>query len=443
MAIVRWTAHNPILGTRQLAKVAPPPKSVTLAEWREEIKSHFPEYVSAAEACLSVVCQLLVQDVRNPFPLILVDRASSGKTVILNFFADIEEITFALDQFTPASFVTHIAGKTKKQLAEIDLMNVIKLKTLIVREMGTIFGENDDNLRQKISLLTRIFDGEGLKDWSGVYGKRGYSGDYNFMFLGATTPLPLRVWKLMTQFGHRFQFLSVGTKRKGVKELLAIRAGENYKVKEIKCRKMTEMLLRTLWTENKEAITWDKDKDDPKAMEWIAELAVFVAGFRGDIIAFEEWTETGKDISTSAPNLEDTPRLFTCLCNLAEGHAAADRRNYIIMDDLAPVLRVAMGSAPNPRPELWRALLQAAGRMDVRAVAAALQVSEKTARKEMHKMLKVGCCVGEVDQEKTEDDSGSYISYGQSKNYIDIHPDFSWWRSDEMAELLDRFEIIV
>lgn len=439
---ILWLPHNPVLGTREVVDVTPPEREYSLKHWQEEVGKNFPEYVKAAEICVSVVTQLLIQDVRNPFPLILVDRAGSGKTIILNFFCDIEGITFMLDQFTPHSFVSHIAGRTAKQLEKIDLLPMIRLKTLVVGEMGTVFGENDDQLRQKIGLLTRVFDGEGYRDWSGVHGQRGYKGDYNFMFLGASTPFPLRVWKLMTQFGHRFQFLSLGTKRKGVADLILQRTGEGYKVKEKKCREATDLLLRTLWTKFKDGIAWDKQRDDPKAIEWIARLSVFLSGFRGDIIAFEEWTESGKEISTNSPCLEDPSRLFACFCNLAQGHAVADERNYITMDDIEPVMRVAISSAPTPRPELWKALLRAARAISLKEVMEILQVSEKTARKEMHKFLKVGVCIGEVAQDEKEADNGQIISYGQKKSFIDIHPEFSWWRDEETVGLLEKFGII-
>lgn len=441
-ALIHWLPYNPVLGSREVHKVTPPEHPLDLEGWKKEIGEQFPEYVHAAEVCLSVLCQLVVQDVRNPFPLVVVDRASSGKTILLNFFSDLEGISFTLDQFTPASFVTHIAARSKKQLEEIDLLPAIRLKTLIVREMGTIFGEDEDALRQKIGLLTRIFDGEGYKDWSGVYGKRGYSGDYNFMFLGASTPFPLRVWKTMTQFGHRFFFLNLRTKVKGDDELLLQMRGQSYKVKEALCRLATERLVRTIWSRSQDAVVWNKDLDEVEALKWIAKLAVFVASFRGDIIAFDEWTENGKEITTNAPAIEDPSRICACFCNLALGHAVAAGRNYITMDDLGPVIRVATSTAPSPRPEMFRALLQAAGPMTAEEISKVLNVSLKTAKKEMHKFLKVGLAEGSVEQDTKELDDGSVVAYGQKRSQIDLHPQFRWWREDAMVGLLERFGII-
>src|SRR5438874_1046013 len=71
---------------RRVAKLEPPAQPVSFGEWHDVIAENYPTLVKPAEVCLSVVAQLLLNDVTNPFALALVDAPSSGKTITLNFF---------------------------------------------------------------------------------------------------------------------------------------------------------------------------------------------------------------------------------------------------------------------------------------------------------------------------------------------------------------------
>ena len=170
------------------------------------IRKNFPSLVRPAEACASVIAQILLNDVSNPFALALVDVPSSGKTITLNFFDGTPELTYTTDNFTPASFVSHASNVQRKELGNVDLLPRIRFRTLIVRELGSIFGAKDDDLIKSLGLLTRVLDGEGLETDSGVHGRRGYKGDYLFMLLAGTPPIPPRVFKVMGNFGSRCSF---------------------------------------------------------------------------------------------------------------------------------------------------------------------------------------------------------------------------------------------
>src|SRR5262249_12527921 len=123
-----------------------PTEPVTFEQWRSVIESNFPALVRPAEACLSVVAQLLINDVSNPFALALVDVPSSGKTITLNFFSGIDGLTYTSDSFTPASFVSNSSNVKREQLDDIDLLPRIQYRALVVRELGTVFGAKEDDL---------------------------------------------------------------------------------------------------------------------------------------------------------------------------------------------------------------------------------------------------------------------------------------------------------
>ena len=186
-------------------------KKMRIQDWRDEISKHFPEFVLPAEIALSVLCQLLIEDISNPFGLVFIGMPSSGKTITLNFFSELTDLVYTTDNFSPASFVSHASNVKREQLEKIDLLPRIKDKVLIVRDLAPILGKRDDDLLTCMGYLTRVFDGEGLQIDSGLHGQRGYTGDYLFMFLAASTPIAPRVWKVMGNFGSRLFFFYVNS----------------------------------------------------------------------------------------------------------------------------------------------------------------------------------------------------------------------------------------
>src|SRR5580704_13245946 len=102
----------------RVAKLQPLPKPVDFNEWRDVVRENFPALVKPAEICASVVAQLLLNDVTNPFALALVDVPSSGKTITLNFF-DVPELIYSTDDFTPASFVSQASNVQRDELGKI------------------------------------------------------------------------------------------------------------------------------------------------------------------------------------------------------------------------------------------------------------------------------------------------------------------------------------
>jgi hypothetical protein len=109
---------------------------------------------------------------------------SAGKTIAVNFFADIRELAYPTDKFTPASFVSNAANVAKNKLREIDLLPRIQYKLFIIRDLAPLFSKREDDLNECLGILTRVLDGEGLNTDSGIHGQREYNGEYLFMILG-------------------------------------------------------------------------------------------------------------------------------------------------------------------------------------------------------------------------------------------------------------------
>lgn len=396
-----------------------------IEEWRQEIAQYFPEFVLGAEIGLSVICQLLIDDVTSPFGLVYVDVPSSGKTITLNFFSRAEELVYFTDSFTPASFVSHAANRKTEDLKKIDLLPRIKDKTLIVRDLAPIFGMRDDDLLKTLGILTRVFDGEGLETDGGCHGKRGYSGDYLFMFLAASTPIRPRVWHVMGNFGARLFFYNMNTSDKSISALASQLSAElSPKKKEEHCRIATAELLRHIFN-REDAVFWNKKGDNQELLEEIARIAQMVACLRGVI---NVWKQSLGDeaFNHAEPQIEKPDRINQALYNLARGHAVACQRAYLNDHDVAIALRVALSSASLERTKLLNKLIKNDGVLTTEDVIHGMDWSRPTALKymEIFRFLKI------VDEVPLD-----HFDVGRSEKVIRLTKNFSWFIGERFKAL--------
>lgn len=325
--------------------------------WRKRVGKYFPEFVLPAEIGLSVICQLRILDIANPFGLVYVDVPSSGKTIILNFFSDLEELAYPTDTFTAASFVSNASNVPLNTLKDIDLLPKIKNKVLIVRDLAPIFGMRDDDLLKTMGVLTRVFDGEGLITNSGIHGRRGYEGKYLFMFLAASTPIQSRVWKVIGNFGSRLFFYNLNTPDKDPKTLAdQLSANLSPKSKEKRCRQYTKEFISELFQDNLK-VRWGKSKDDKKLLQEIGTISKLLACLRG-IIRVSLDAE-GEDVEKySIPQIEKPDRINQSFYNFSRGHALLCGRENINDSDIAILIKIAFSSAAKGRTDLFNHLIK-------------------------------------------------------------------------------------
>lgn len=394
--------------------------------WSKTVFEQFPELLRPAEIALSVVCQLRINDIKNPFALVLVDVPSSGKTITLNMFSTLTDLVYTTDNFTPASFVTHAANVPKKKLTEVDLLPKIRNKILIIRDLATIFGEREEDLLKNLGTLTRVLDGEGLELDSGLYGKRGYKGDYNFMLLAGSTPIPPRVWKMSGNLGSRLFFIQIRSKEKAEDSLVNQLINESWLNKQQICQEVTEEFMNVVQKKYPDGFDWNKSDDPIELLKIISRCAKLLARLRAAINVWKErWSDDDKEVYThTEPVIEKPDRINQLFYNLARGHAFAQGRMKLSEADLSIIIDVAFDSAPRTRSNLFRLLIDNGGELLTNQVMATLNCSHPTAHKEMEALKILGL---------VEVDEGHGIA-GQEKN-MSLKDEFRWFLSGECRQL--------
>ncbi len=371
----------PVNEENRIAKLTLPKKQLLIKDWRGVIIKNFPATLRPSEFCLATVCQLLIKDVKNPFALVIVDVPSSGKTISLDFFAGLPEIVYPTDKFTAASFVSHAANIKKEKLAEIDLLPRIRFKTLIARDMASVFSDKQDVLEESLGILTRVLDGSGLQKDSGVHGGRGYKGNYSFMMLAASTPLRKKIWDVMGNLGARLFFLNLRQPDPSIEDLTEQLTSGSFPEKEQRCLYATNELLKTIWNQYPEGIDWDRRRDKKELLGLIARCATLLARARGVL------KDMGKD--ELEPQTEKPSRLNQLLYNFARGNAIANGRLELKLYDIKQSLVLATESSPPNRSQIIIHLLENSGVSNSTSLEKLLKCSKPTVIKYAEELAKL------------------------------------------------------
>ena len=93
-------------------------------------------------------------------------------------------------------------------MKEGDQHMLLKMKNNLVLapELAPLFAKPEDELREIISILTRVADGRGFENDTGL-GHKGVTGKVMFVMGGATVEIPPNVYRLLTTFGPNYTSL--------------------------------------------------------------------------------------------------------------------------------------------------------------------------------------------------------------------------------------------
>ena len=333
-------------------------KPITKTEVKEVIDKQFPGLWGVYDVCISTIAVLKLEDWSDPVGINIVGCPSGEKTTVLSFFYECDNLVIKSDNFTPKCFVSHSANVKKEELEEIDLLPKIKDKCMIVPELAPIFGKRKEDLLESIGTITRVFDGEGYVSDSGSQGHRGYEGDYKFVWLGATTPPPRQVWQVMGNMGTRWFFCEINDVEKAHAEKIDMLHSNNTYSKKIKlCRDVTKKFIKSLFSDGmKRNMVWDNTKNEEVAIDLIVECADFLKKIRANILIWED--EHSHELEHETPLIEKPYRIMNILTNLAKGHAITEGRDFINLEDIPCVVKVAFSSMPENRRKLFKFLIK-------------------------------------------------------------------------------------
>ena len=363
------------------ASAIPQERLGALLNAKETVERCFPKGWQCVEACLSVVATLLLEDAQDPVALILQGPPASLKTTILSFFPSALDVVYRSDKFTPASFVSHHASARKQRLEGIDLLPRIRHKALVTPELAPLFRGGEEALTSTFSVLTRVLDGQGLITDSGVHGQRGYEGDYNFVWLGATTPLPSSTWRVMAQLGSRLFFMPVPEGEATNDELEEIISGtESYANKVSDCTSAVSAVVMGLLPspEAVRSVKWERGMMPEEVSLLLMRLSRLLARLRGVVPILGR--EGGNRPELSSPVVEHPHRILNVFLNVARGHALLYGRDYLTEADIALLVPIALGSCPDHRRTLFKAILKHNGSLTAEQGSRALRVGKETAR---------------------------------------------------------------
>ena len=143
--------------------------------------------------------------------------------------------------------------------------------------MAPIFGKKEEDLREILSLFTKIADGHGLETHSGACGRRGYTGEYMFTMVGVAVDIPRNVFKLLGYLGPKLYFFRLSKLIKNKAELLKALKQDTYQIKVERIEKPLNEYLNTFQMGPFDLVQ-DKDEEEGqeqktilKKMKWDAE----------------------------------------------------------------------------------------------------------------------------------------------------------------------------
>ena len=406
-------------------EVKPEEEIMTLEQLEKVIKKNFPSIWFEVKACLSTSSTISLKNLNGCPSLTLIGSPSGEKTTALSFFYGQNE-TYISDDFTPKAFVSHSANVGAEELESIDLLPKLKNKVLITPELAPLFEAQKEKLLDNFAMLTRVLDGEGLNRDSGTHGHRGYSGDYKFVWLGASTPLRASVWNIMGKIGNRLFFLNMKDKNRSDNDYLEMFRGRAYEEKVKECRGAVKNFLDNLFKQNGiRSLEWGAEGDILLLPE-IIKYAKFLSKLRGSLMTWK--SEDRESYEYNFPIIEEPPRAINSLYNLAKGHALINGRRFLKSEDLEIVKAVCFSSMPHDRCEFLKLLARHEGKLTTGQIEKELNCSKDTALRTMKIFEILGVVtIKSIDIEVN--------SSGRPMQYIEIKPEFN--------ELLDYTQVLI
>jgi hypothetical protein len=361
----------------------------TLAAVIALAEQHYGEEIATAiKAGLSVVAAHSLKQREHCLSLLFVGASGKGKSVSVNVLMpdrpETKKFLHRADDFTPPSFVSHVNNKKRTELDKIDLLPKVKDKTMLTKELSPLFRGDLKEMQKNFAVLTAVLDGKGYVRHSGAQGERGYTGEYLFHWIGATTPFPDHVYKLMAQLGNRIYFYEIISVDVKVDDLIAYAKQDNGDDHLKECQKAVNDFVEAhfqrypLKSVDPSSVSIPDD-----ALSELVRYANFISVGRAEVIG-----DTFTGFIASEP--EGAHRIILSLKMLARGSALADQRTEVTADDMPMLRHIAFSTIPLVRRKLIRALLLNGGTITSGDLSTAVKTSRPTAIDWMKELAATG-----------------------------------------------------
>ena len=396
-----------------------------------------PQLWLPLEFALSIKNILNIEDCTLPFAGVLLGVPSSLKTVAVELFRRYWHGIYR-DDFSPKGFVSHYSGLTEEQLQKNDLLPQIRYKFFLTPELAPLFTGNEDEIKKSFGNLTRILDGKGFQSHSGTQGGRGYHGEFMFTWLGAVVDVSPRVHRMMGNLGPKMYFLRLpkAFKKEGdiVEQLKHPQfAADLAKIERalfdyLKWFEASPLMDVGKTTSGLPKIVWDSEKNDMKALKYIAKLSLLIGPLRGVVEVGDTENTQGSGYGFSIPIVEEPDRAATQLYNLARGHALIHGRNYITLEDIPLLIKVVLSTAPIARVAVFEMLLAMGGTLKTSDIKEGLGISHHTVHKTMTELVLLGLVDGDKEGE-----------FDNSEKVITLKKQFRWCLGSRFRQLREGF----
>ena len=339
------------------------------------------------EACLSAICTLFLKDNKNPLGLVIIGHSAGSKSTILNMFKNLPNgLTHHTDKFTPASFLTQATNVPKDKLKEVDLIRKLPNRVLLVPDLAPMFGRKEQDVRESLSILTRVMDGDGLSNDGGVQGHREFNEECVFVLLGAVVKITPAIWRIVSEMGTRLLFMRmdrINIHSSQNKLLMSqLRNADSFELEISEIRK----LVRELISDRIENIGIRKvsiQLPDETELELISKISELVAKLRITV-----------DREAGLEQNEAPVRVAKQLINILKGRAIVYGRDKIIESDIQLALHIALSSVNECRGQIVKYAIEKCGEyIKLEEFVANTSYMSTKLREELNTLTQIGILV--------------------------------------------------
>ena len=353
-------------------------------KWEEVIGADKWNYF---EACLSAICTLFLKDNKNPLGLVIIGHSAGSKSTILNMFKNLPNgLTHHTDKFTPASFLTQATNVPKDKLEEVDLIRKLPNRVLLVPDLAPMFGRKEQDVRESLSILTRVMDGDGLSNDGGVQGHREFNEECVFVLLGAVVKITPAIWRIVSEMGTRLLFMRMdrinihSSQNKLI--MSQLRNADSFELEISEIRKLVHELISDR-IENIGIRKVSIQLPDETELELISKISELVAKLRITV-----------DRESGLEQNEAPVRVAKQLINILKGRAIAYGRDQIIESDLQLALHIALSSVNECRGQIVKYAIEKCGEyIKLEEFVANTSYMSTKLREELNTLTQIGILV--------------------------------------------------